>query len=88
MSSVPKPIAQISRINRTPNVSGGEACVRDTRIPVWTLVQLQKPGRSEEQLLEEVPSLTTADVDAVWAYYRGHVSEIDAAITSHVSVVS
>ena len=28
-----------SEVKKTPGVSGGAACVRDTRIPVWTLVQ-------------------------------------------------
>lgn len=69
-----------SDIKRTPGVSGGVACVRDTRIPVWTLVQLKKLGRSEEQLVADFPSLTQADLDAVWHYYREHSIEIDEAI--------
>jgi uncharacterized protein (DUF433 family) len=71
-----------SEIKKTPGVSGGAACVRDTRIPVWTLVQLKKLGRSEEQLIADFPSLTQADLDAVWQYYRGHSVEIDEAIAA------
>ena len=68
------------RVKRTPGVSGGAACVRNTRVPVWTLIGLQKLGRTEAELVEDFPSLTPADLDAVWAYYRDHPAEIDAAI--------
>src|SRR3954447_17533885 len=65
-----------ARIRHTEGVAGGAACVRDTRIPVWTLVQLQKLGRTEAQLLSDYPGLTQEDLDAVWAYYRAHTAEI------------
>jgi uncharacterized protein (DUF433 family) len=71
-----------AEINKTPGVSGGAACVRDSRIPVWTLVQLKKLGRSESQLLSDFPSLTRFDLDAVWSYYREHPIEIDEAIAA------
>jgi uncharacterized protein (DUF433 family) len=82
MSAVPKAILEQTLITRTPGVSGGDACVRDTRIPVWTLVQLQKQGRAEADLLNDFPSLTVTDLDAVWAYYRAHPAEIDTAIAA------
>jgi uncharacterized protein (DUF433 family) len=69
-------------IRKTPGVSGGDARVRDTRITVWALVQLQKLGRTEEQLLADFPSLTPVDIDAVWSYYRSHSREIDLAIAT------
>jgi uncharacterized protein (DUF433 family) len=69
-----------TEINKTPGVCGGAACVRDTRIPVWTLVQLKKLGRTETQLVDDFPSITQIDLDAVWNYYREHPNEIDQAI--------
>ena len=69
-------------IRKTPGVCGGEACVRDTRIPVWTLVQLKKLGRGEAQLLADFPSITQVDLDAVWNYYRQQPNEIDQAIAA------
>src|SRR4051812_12242772 len=44
-------------IRHSDGVVGGDACVRDTRIPVWTLVQLKKLGRTEQQLLSDFPGL-------------------------------
>jgi uncharacterized protein (DUF433 family) len=80
MATIPKERSERTIISRTSGVNGGDACVRDTRIPVWTLVQLQKLGRTEKQLLQDFPSLTAADIDAVWDYYRAHPAEIDATI--------
>lgn len=69
-------------VRHTPGVVGGDARVRNTRIPVWTLVELKKQGRTEQQLLEDFPGLTQADLDAVWAYYRDNTSEIEDAIAA------
>src|SRR5215213_4576492 len=58
------------RIVRTPGGAGGDACVRDSRVAVWTLVQLKKLGRLEDDLLKDFPGLNRADLDAAWSYYR------------------
>src|SRR5687768_4497871 len=70
------------RIRKTPGVVGGDARVRDTRIPVWTLVELRKQGRTDEQLVEDFPGLTRDDLHAAWDYYRRHAAEIDEAIAA------
>jgi uncharacterized protein (DUF433 family) len=67
-------------IRKTPQVMGGEACVRHTRIGVWILVQARKLGISDDQLLADYPGLTTDDLDAAWDYYRGQPAEIERAI--------
>jgi uncharacterized protein (DUF433 family) len=67
-------------IRKTPGVCGGEACVRDSRVPVWTLYRLKELGRSDEQLLGDFPSLTVDDLPAAWAYVREHEAKIRDAI--------
>lgn len=67
-------------IRKTPGVCGGNACVRDTRVPVWTLQRLKDLGRSDEQLLEDFPTLTPDDLPAAWDYVRLHPDEIRTAI--------
>jgi type III restriction enzyme len=67
-------------ICHTDGVVGGSARVRNTRIPVWTLVQLKQLGRTDAELLTDYPGLTGDDLDAVWDYYRGHTAEIEQAI--------
>lgn len=67
-------------IQKTPGVCGGYACVRNTRIPVWTLVSLRQQGATEQELLDNYPGLTLKDLTAVWGYYYHHQSEIDHTI--------
>ena len=67
-------------IQKTPGVSGGHACIRNTRIPVWTLVSLRQQGATEQELLNNYPGLVLDDLTAVWGYYYNHKSEIDRII--------
>ena len=67
-------------IEKSPGVSGGDACIRRTRIPVWLLVSLKSQGMSEVKLLEGYPGLTQEDLEAAWVYYKDHSEEIDEAI--------
>jgi uncharacterized protein (DUF433 family) len=67
-------------IEKTPGVMGGEACIRQTRIPVWLLVSLRRQGATEAYLLEDYPQLTAADLANAWLYSSVNVEEIDAAI--------
>ena len=69
-------------IQKTPGVSGGHACIRNTRIPVWTLVSLLQQGATEQELLNNYPGLALDDLTAVWGYYYNHKSEIDCVIIS------
>ena len=70
-------------IERTPGVSGGEACIVRTRIPVWTLENYRRLGWKEVNLLENFPSLRAADLVNAWAYADAHVEEIDRAIQAN-----
>jgi uncharacterized protein (DUF433 family) len=74
------PITAVPLISKTPNVCGGSACVRTTRIPVWSLVEWRAQGLLDQRLLEMYPSLTREDLLAAWDYYRAHRDEIDEDI--------
>ena len=67
-------------IEKTPGVMGGDACIRQTRIPVWLLVSLRQQGASEAYLLEDYPTLTAADLVNGWLYAEAYPEEIEAAI--------
>lgn len=67
-------------IQKTPDVMGGEACIRRTRIAVWGLVEARRLGISDEQLLLDFPTLTQRDLNAAWDYYATHHEEIEEAI--------
>jgi uncharacterized protein (DUF433 family) len=67
-------------IESLPGVSGGEACIVRTRIPVWVLVRGRQLGTTEADLLRSYPTLRAEDLANAWAYYRGHRDEIDRQI--------
>jgi uncharacterized protein (DUF433 family) len=67
-------------IQKTPGVLGGEACIRYHRIAVWMIVNSRQLGMTDENVVKEYPSLTAADLDACWDYYRDHPVEIERAI--------
>jgi uncharacterized protein (DUF433 family) len=69
-----------SWISKTPNVCGGDACVRNTRYPVYSLVEWKKMGLTDARILEHHPDLTQADLEAAWTYYEQHRDEIEQAI--------
>jgi uncharacterized protein (DUF433 family) len=73
------------RIRKTPGVCGGEACIGNTRIAVWLLVNARRLGVSERELLADYPVLTDGDLRAAWEYYVLHPREIDGAIARNES---
>lgn len=67
-------------IEKTPGVCGGTACIANTRIPVWVLVNARRLGISEAQLLQDYPTLSAADLVNAWIYAEVYADEIELAI--------
>jgi uncharacterized protein (DUF433 family) len=67
-------------IQTTPGVCGGQARIRNTRIPVWTLVAYRQQAAPDEELLTNYPGLTEADLSAAWHYYEQNREQIDREI--------
>ncbi|WP_339378319.1 DUF433 domain-containing protein [Calothrix sp. NIES-2100] len=67
-------------IQVTVGVCGGQPRIRNTRIPVWTLVAFRQQGADEEELLRNYPTLTLNDLKAAWTYYEQHHEQLDRAI--------
>ena len=74
-------------IKRTPGVCGGDACVGNTRIPVWSLVNDRRLGMSDAGILEAFPDLTATDLVNAWAYAEAHSEEISTAIRENEEVM-
>ena len=70
-------------IEKTAGISGGEACIVRTRIPVWSLENYRRLGWSEAAILENFPSLRAADLVNAWAYADAHTEEMDKAIRTN-----
>jgi len=56
------------RISIRPNVCNGRPVIRGTRIAVQTVLEFLAAGDSVEDVLEEYPKLTRADVQACLDY--------------------
>jgi uncharacterized protein (DUF433 family) len=72
-----------ANIQKTQGICGGYARIRNTRIPVWTIISLQHQGADDVELLRNFPSLTHLDLAAIKDYYVNHREEIDRTIGSH-----
>jgi uncharacterized protein (DUF433 family) len=78
-----KIIQLLDGINKTPEVVGGTARIRNTRIPVWSLFQSRRMGASDLEILEAHPGLTQADLNNAWFYAETFPAEIDLAIADN-----
>src|SRR5437867_2138357 len=66
-------------ISKTPGICGGKACIAGHRVRVLDIVTMYEgAGRSPEEIVEQFPSITLADVHAAIAYYLDHRDEIEA----------
>jgi uncharacterized protein (DUF433 family) len=70
-------------IERTPGVMGGAACIRQTRIPVWMIVQAGRLGTTDDELLRNYPTLTAEDLKNARAYADAHEEEVDREIKAN-----
>jgi uncharacterized protein (DUF433 family) len=70
-------------ITKTPGICGGVACIANTRIPVWGLVEARRLGYSEADLLTSYPTLTATDLTQAWIYAETYPEEIEAAIQAN-----
>lgn len=69
-----------SGITKTPGVCGGDACIGNTRIPVWSLVSYRRLGANDATILEAFPHLSAADLVNAWAYFDAYPAEIEQSI--------
>jgi uncharacterized protein (DUF433 family) len=76
-----QPLGQNSRgITKTPGICGGTACITNTQIPFWSIVEAHSLGYSEADLLTSYPTLTATDLAQAWIYAEAHPEEIATAI--------
>jgi uncharacterized protein (DUF433 family) len=67
-------------ISKKPDRCGGDACIRETRIPVWVLVNYRRLRSSDPDIRGAYPGLTPADLEAAWEYAAANLAEIDSDI--------
>ena len=65
-------------IVRTPGVIDGKPHVRGHRVGVHRVAGWWKRGLTVEEIAEELPTLSSAEIFAALAYYHLNKTEIDA----------
>jgi len=64
-------------IEKDPSKYEGKAVIKNTRIPVASIVNHYRSGMSVEEILEGYPSLTPAQLFDALSYYFDNKDEID-----------
>ena len=58
----------LNRIERNPKILGGKPVIKNTRIPIYIILQMIKDGATFEKIIEEYPKLTEEDIRAALEY--------------------
>lgn len=64
---------ELNRITFNPQQCGGRPCIRGMRIRVTDVLDLLAAGLSPAQIVEELPDLELADVEAAIRFARSRV---------------
>jgi uncharacterized protein (DUF433 family) len=72
------------QIVRRPAVMGGDACIGNTRIPVWALVVLWIQGASNAEIQEAYPGLTEDQIEAARQCALRNPNQIAKEIRDHL----
>lgn len=63
------------RITRDPNVCGGEAVFKGTRVTLRTVLASLAAGDTQEQMLADFPTLKPADLQAAISFAAASAEE-------------
>ncbi|MFN6117191.1 MAG: DUF433 domain-containing protein [Flavobacteriales bacterium] len=63
----------MDRITVDPEMCGGRPCIRGMRIRVVDVLDLLAAGLSRTEILDEMPDLEDADIDAALRFARSRV---------------
>jgi uncharacterized protein (DUF433 family)/DNA-binding XRE family transcriptional regulator len=67
-------------IEKTPDILGGSARIMRTRIAVWAIENYRRLGWTEEEILQNYPTLRPVDLQAAWRYVKSNRTEINREI--------
>lgn len=58
----------MERITHDPQILGGQAAIRGTRVPVATIVRCVASGMSVSEIIDAYPELTPEDIKGALEY--------------------
>ena len=71
------------RITVNPHQMGGVPCLRGLRIPVATVVAMLSEGMTEDEILEALPDLESADIREALRFAAEAVQERALPLVEH-----
>lgn len=71
------------RISIHPEVCHGQACIKGTRIPVHQVIRMLANGDAMEEIIEDFPPITEADIIACLNYAASLAEEQISIIDAH-----
>jgi uncharacterized protein (DUF433 family) len=63
-------MSKFDRVVRDPEICGGQPTIKGTRVLVLDILDWLNEGKSFEEILENFPSITRADIQEIIAYAR------------------
>ena len=69
-----------------PDVQGGAAVVRGTRLPVRAIAFYWRASGDKGRILKHYPQLTPETLDEAIRYYEAHRAEIDEELRAEAEV--
>jgi len=73
---------QFERISHSADTMGGKACIRGTRVTVGMIMMLFSEGKSVDDILDDYPYLTEADISEALKYAAWTVSARESVIVT------
>ena len=73
-------LEKYAHLGSRPGVCGGVPLVKGTRTPVRSIAGYYQMGLSVDEIHEELPHLSLAQIHSALAYYFDHQAEIDRDI--------
>ena len=70
------------RITIDPEVRGGKPCIRGARITVYDVLEYLAGGMTEDQILDDFPSLKREDIRAVLEFAAARERRLEGSATS------
>jgi uncharacterized protein (DUF433 family) len=66
-----------TRVTRNPGIYRGKPIIRGTRMPVDLIIDFLNNGATPEEIVDDYPDLTLADVEAAIAFTESEKANIE-----------
>ena len=69
-------------ITINPDIRSGKPCIKGTRITVYDILEYFAGGMSQEEILEDFPSLSPQDIQAVFAFAAARERRLSVSLAA------